>query len=158
MSIFDFFYYFSWVITDRIRRMREGNVFSLSTPGGGGGTPTRSRRGGGAPSSLGWGAGTLARSRLGGVPHPALEGGVPQPGPDRGGTPARSRWGVQKEYSLRGGRYASCVHAGGLSSYNAKFKGIKGLSVSVCSHLARFSCSRSLLLLVNKSEYRDVEF
>ena len=33
------------VITDRIRRMREGNVFSLSTPVGGGGTPARSSQG-----------------------------------------------------------------------------------------------------------------
>ena len=39
-------------ITDRIRRMREGNVFSLSTPGGGGGvTPARSK-GGGYPSQV----------------------------------------------------------------------------------------------------------
>ena len=36
------------IFTDRIRRMREGNVFSLSTPVGGGGgvTPARSRQGG----------------------------------------------------------------------------------------------------------------
>ena len=41
----------------------------------------------------------------GGYPGP---GGVPRSG---GGT----RVGQQKEYSLHGGRYASCVHAGGLS-------------------------------------------
>ena len=38
-------------------------------------------------------------------------GGTPSPGTPRGGT----RVGQQKEYSLHGGRYASCVHAGGLS-------------------------------------------
>ena len=43
-------------ITDRIRRMREGNVFSLSTPGGGG---------------------TQARSSQGGVPEPGPAGGTP---------------------------------------------------------------------------------
>ena len=72
----------------------------------------------------------------GGYPHPALDGGgVPQPGPDEGGgTPARSRqgeypgippplgqgWGTlgigqQMEYLIHRGRYASCVHSGGLS-------------------------------------------
>ena len=78
-------------------------------------------------------------------PRPGPDRGVPWPGPDGGvpwqGTPpARSRWGVpwqgtppqqgtppprswwrgtlvgqQKEYLLHGGRYASCIHAGGLS-------------------------------------------
>ena len=43
--------------------------------------------------------------RQGGYP-----GQVPPPG---GGT----RVGQQKEYSLHGGRYASCVHAGGLSCF-----------------------------------------
>ena len=38
-------------------------------------------------------------------------GGVPDRVPPRGGTQV----GQQKEYSLHGGRYASCVHAGGLS-------------------------------------------
>ena len=50
----------------------------------------------------------------GGVPGPPTgvpgSGGVPRP-PPGGGT----RVGQQKEYSLHGGRYASCVHAGGLS-------------------------------------------
>ena len=39
--------------------------------------------------------------------------GVPGQVPPRGGGGTRS--GQQKEYSLHGGRYASCVHAGGLS-------------------------------------------
>ena len=43
----------------------------------------------------------------GGVPGQVPPGGVPsQVPPPRPG---------QKEYSLHGGRYASCVHAGGLS-------------------------------------------
>ena len=57
------------------------------------------------------------------VPPPARSGwGV---GPRKGTPPARSGWGgtlpggtqlgQQKEYSLHGRRYASCVHAGGLS-------------------------------------------
>ena len=68
--------------------------------------------------------GTQARSRLGGYPgqvqtggypHPALDGGCPGqvhpsgPGPWMGYPPPH-RLGQQKEYSLRGGRYASCVH------------------------------------------------
>ena len=83
-----------------------------------------------AMGQLGGGGGTL--------PGPAggrtlarggtLAGGYPGGGvPWQGGTPpARSGWrvpclgggtqvGQQKEYSLHGGRYASCVHAGGLS-------------------------------------------
>ena len=36
------------------------------------------------------------------------------PGPPRGGG-GGTQVGQQKEYSLHGGRYASCVHAGGLS-------------------------------------------
>ena len=74
---------------------------SLGRVGGGGGTQARSRQGG-TPSSLGWGGGgvvTPARSRWGGTL------GTPPP------------LGQQKEYSLRGGRYASCVHAEGLSCH-----------------------------------------
>ena len=58
--------YFQFLFTDRIRRMREGNVFSMSTP----------RRGGGP-----W-------------PGPDGGGGYPHPAVDRGGTPARSGQGV----------------------------------------------------------------
>ena len=49
----------------------------------------------------------------GGVP---CQVGYPPPGQD-GGVPCRggTQVGQQKEYSLHGGRYASCVHAGGLS-------------------------------------------
>ena len=77
--------------------------------------------GGGYParSSRGWG-GTL----LGGGGDPGR--GVPYlgtpPRPDlarsgQGGGAGGTQLGQQKEYSLHGGRYASCVHAGGLSCY-----------------------------------------
>ena len=52
-----------------------------------------------------------------------LLGGTQVGTPPQQGTPrARSGWGgtqlrQQKEYSLHGGRYASCVHAGGLSCF-----------------------------------------
>ena len=84
----------------------EGNVFSLSTPGG-----------------RGWWGGTLSHNALQHFPecHGADTRGGTLPGgtlaggyPSRGGTLV----GQQKEYSIHGGRYASCVHAGGLSCYN----------------------------------------
>ena len=53
-----------FIITDRIRRIGEGNVFSLSTPGGG--RVTR-------PGPDG-----------GGVPQPGLTPGTPWPGQDGG--------------------------------------------------------------------------
>ena len=42
---------------------------------------------------------------------PPWQGTPPMPGQDGGGT----QLGQQKEYSLHGRQYASCVHAGGLS-------------------------------------------
>ena len=60
------------------------------TPPGGGGYP-------GQVTPPGGGGGTRVR----------------YPPPPRGGYPV----GQQKEYSLHGGRYASCVHAGGLSCF-----------------------------------------
>ena len=48
-------------------------------------------------------------SQVGLPPQPSQDGGVPCMG--GGGT----QLGQQKEYSLHGGPYASCVHAGGLS-------------------------------------------
>ena len=60
-----------------------------------------------------------------GVPYQGYPGRVP-PGQVRtGGVPCQggTQLGQQKEYSLHGGRYASCVHAGGLSclSYRPAF-------------------------------------
>ena len=52
--------------------------------------------------------GGSTRTPLGGYPDPPSWGGT------WSGTPPPPRPG-QKEYSLHGGRYASCVHAGGLS-------------------------------------------
>ena len=68
-------------------------------------------RSGGYPiSGLGRG-GTPSQVWVGGVPHLRLGGtqGTPLPRPDPHYTEQHS------EYSLRGGRCASCVHAGGLS-------------------------------------------
>ena len=81
---------------------------------GGGGTqvgkpPLRPGHNGGG------GGGTLPGGYPGRVP--------PRPGQDRGGVgyPAGGGRGTQlgqhREYLLHGGRYASCVHAGGLSCY-----------------------------------------
>ena len=68
----------------------------------------------------------------GGVPDRVPPGGGPgtprggtwpvPPGGDLTGYPPRgggTQVGQQKEYSLHGGRYASCVHAGGLSCYES---------------------------------------
>ena len=53
----------------------------------------------------------------GGYPAGGYPGGVPPSQVRMGGVPCRggTQLGQQKEYSLHGGRYASCVHAGGLS-------------------------------------------
>ena len=104
-------------------------VWGVPCPGGtlaqGG---TLARGAGGVP----WQGGTL----VGGVPCP---GGVPWPGvpwlggyPAQGGTLARgypvwggtlprggTQLGQHREYLLHGGRYASCVHAGGLSCFRS---------------------------------------
>ena len=131
----------SWyhLITARVRSTREGNVLTrvcpsvcpqgrggypypimlcnisqnaMGQPGGGGtlpgpaggGTLARGEGGTLAGGGIPWlGGGTLAR---GGT----LVGGLPWPG---GGT----QLGQHREYLLHGGRYASCVHAGGLSCF-----------------------------------------
>ena len=73
---------------------------------------------GGTPARSGlWGGGTW------GIPGPGLDGGgYPIPGLDGGGVSptTMTRWGnppphQHSEHLLRGGRYASCVHAIGLS-------------------------------------------
>ena len=79
---------------------------------------------------------------MGGYPargYPA--GGYPgRVHPPAGYPPARARMGggtqlgQQKEYSLHGGRYASCVHAGGLSCLIlilTEFQAIVGLELGV---------------------------
>ena len=67
----------------------------------------------------------LGQVRMGGgVPQPGghLPGVPPQPGEDRGvpqpeGAPPPPGTGQHMEYLISGGRYASCVHAGGLSCF-----------------------------------------
>ena len=116
------------VFTARVRSTREGNIYTwecLSVHNCGGGVP-RPRSGGGVPHS---------RSSQGGGPHPRSgQGGYPLPPdlrypPDLGwGTPPDLGWGTPSpqtwdwvppppEHLIRGGRYASCVHAGRLSCY-----------------------------------------
>ena len=71
----------------------------------------------GTPLDLGWGT----PKTWDGVPPQDLEWGTPQtwdlvPPLDLGlGTPPRPGTGYPPEHLIRGGRYASCVHAGGLS-------------------------------------------
>ena len=91
--------------------MRQRGAWS-GTPPVGGGTPVRYPPRGGYP---------VRYPR--GVPDqvPPLGGGSGTP---RGGTQV----GQQKEYSLHGGRYASCIHAGGLSC-------LKWPSISIFSDL-----------------------
>ena len=66
---------------------------------------------GGVPGSGTPPGGSRVRYPPGGVPGSGTPWGYPGQVPPRGGTQV----GQQKEYSLHGGRYASCVHAGGLS-------------------------------------------
>ena len=62
------------VITARIRRMGEGNIFSLSTLAGMGGTPSQV-----------WVGGTPSQVWVGGYPSQVWTGGYPIPGLDGGG-------------------------------------------------------------------------
>ena len=76
--------------------------------GGEGGQSADSARKGGQPAGGGvsWGGGQPAGESASG-------GGAASRGGQPGGGSAKI--GQQNEYSLHGGRYASCVHAGGLS-------------------------------------------
>ena len=97
----------STIITARVRSTTGRYCFHrcLSVHRGGSGP---AGRGGGVRSSwLGGGSGRVGRGGSG----PASRGGSGPAG--RGGGSAKI-W-QQKELLLRGGRYASCVHAGGLS-------------------------------------------
>ena len=137
-------------ITARIRRMREGNSFSLFVsphPEGGGGVPhlhpiilqlvPRPSQGGtkmtgprsipGSTLARSRQGGTLARSRQGvprmGSPHPGM--GIYPLGrdtvpPGMGYSPS-PRIGQHMEYLIRGGLYVSCIQVGGLSCMNMIF-------------------------------------
>ena len=94
------------------------------------GTPL-ARSGGGVPCQ----GGTLLGGRYPGQvpPQPGQEGGtLPGGYPARGGTQVRyppgqvrrgggTQLGQHREYLLHGRRYASCVHAGGLSCFTTMF-------------------------------------
>ena len=91
----------------------EGNVFSLFTPGGVYPYPIMLCNI--TQNSMG------QTPRGGTLPGPAEGGGYPA----QGGTLPRwegtllggTQLGQQKEYSLHGAWYASCIHAGGLSCF-----------------------------------------
>ena len=90
------------------------------TPGGGGGVT-------GSGTPLGYPGQVPPRGGVTGSGTPR-GGGVPGSGTPWGGG---TRVGQQKEYSLHGGRYASCVHAGGLSCYRPYPKGGEGTVFTV---------------------------
>ena len=106
------------VITARIRRMTEGNFFTLSTIAGGGGGGYHHLVDGGYPFPGPGGEGTpfpgpgghylpkwrvgVLSSQVGGTTFPRWGGGVPL-------------LEQHSMYLLCGRQYASCVHAGGLS-------------------------------------------
>ena len=99
-------------ITDRVRSTRGGYIFSLCVCLHPGGVSRPADGGRGTPSSWWWG----------GVPHPTDGGGGgPAPGTPPAGGPRPGYPPPHQEqhsvYLLRGGRYASCVHAGGLSCF-----------------------------------------
>ena len=102
-----------YVITTRIRRMGEGNSFSLLVcPQGG--VPTLAKSKVRTPPH-GQGTYPLARSGWGvpqGIYPPARSGQVGQ-GTPRYLPPPRPRY-LPPPAKLHGGRYASCVHAGRL--------------------------------------------
>ena len=95
-----------------------------------GGTPIQPWTVGGYPPIQGW-MGVPPWFRDGGKP-PSSDGGTPlQPG--MGYSHLDLGWGSpllgqQKEYSLCGGRYASCVHAGGLFCCNLRLKKVSSVA------------------------------
>ena len=140
--------FYGSVITARIRSMTGRYCFHRCLPvniSGEGVPHPRSGGGGGYPIPGLAGGIPHPRSDWGGYPIPGLAGGVPHPSgtpltrsgwvpppprpgtgyppPDLGlGTPLDLGWGTpppqHSEHLIRGGRYASCVHAGGLSCYD----------------------------------------
>ena len=122
---------------------REGTVFTgvcLSTGGEGGSGQVPPRGGYPGPGTPPRG-GTRVR-----VPPP---GGYWVRYPPGGGT----RVGQQKEYSLHGGPYASCVHAGGLSCFffvcaNERTLILKGKDIDVVIFRNRSKCFQASMSLV----------
>ena len=122
------------IITARIRRMREGNIFSLFTLVGRGVPCPRSGWGGGNPRSEWGGTQSQVWMGWGQYPIPGPDGGYPilltgeYPHPRSGQVYCIQDWmgyplphphppppSEDRSALLHGGRYASCVHAGGLS-------------------------------------------
>ena len=115
-------------ITQNSMGQTPGGFPARSSRGGKGRDPARSSRGGNLPGPARGGTLPGPAGRGGTLPGPARgypaggypaggEGGYPAGGyPARGGTQV----GQQKEYSIHGGWYASCVHAGGLSCFNMR--------------------------------------
>ena len=115
------------------------------------GVPCQVQPGGGVPCQVQLGGypgrgGTLAG--VGGT----LAGGVPWQGGTLPG--GGTQVGQQKEYSLHGGRYASCVHAGGLSCYILPSEKITFLDrrSEDCPHNLAIgeACNNAQCLLVHK--------
>ena len=112
----------------RVRYPRGGTQVQVP-PGGGTRTPPGGYPGPGNPP---WGGTWVRYPPRGGtrVRYPP-RGGTQVWVPPRGGT----RVGQQKEYSLHGGRYASCVHAGGLSCssylHSEKYVGLTVMMTSL---------------------------
>ena len=77
--------------------VHRGGVSPADSAGGGGGSVQ--------PGGFSWGGGQLA----------AGGGSASGGGSAGGGGGGSAKIGQQNEYSLHGGWYASCVHAGGLS-------------------------------------------
>ena len=71
--------------------------------------------------------GSQVQVQVGGVPGPGPGGGVPGLRSGGGGVPGLRSGGSKDLLWLRGRRYASCVHAGGLSCFKnyrtVNFKG-----------------------------------
>ena len=111
-----------------------GGYWGPGPPPGGGGGVLRSGYPRGGYQGLGTPPGGVLRF---GYPPPRGYWGLgTPPGGYRGlGTPpgGGTRVGQQKEYSLHGGRYASCVHAGGLSCLR-KLKSKQNLFLSSITH------------------------
>ena len=118
------------------------------------GTPARSKWEG-TPVRSGWGYPSPTRDGV--YPIWTWDGvhliwtwswdGVP-PDLDLGwGTRPPPSLGQQKEYSLRGGRFASCVHAGGLSCINNISVSSDNHTFAEIRYLVSFTSSRQRLFL-----------
>ena len=123
----------------------QGGVPGSGTPPGGG-TKVRVPPPGGGGTRVRYpppGGGTRVR-------YPP-RGGCRSPGTPPGGGGYLTRVGQQKEYSLHGGRYASCVHAGGLSCW---------WSFHTCNTIVRayklyyVLCIRNILLSMSLKYWR----